>query len=170
MAKKAISAFNDHFQAILTEADNTFPMHLWDWLYPQAENTLNMTRPTNIALTISAYSYMYRQHDFNKMPSAPMGCVVMLHNKPDIRKTWDNHAIEGYYVEKSKEHYSAGGQLVICVHETHFFYIFYQQTTVFGIIPFFKIFSSVSSFFFIGLNLSIWVPIKVEIAVFETKT
>ena len=36
---------------------------------------------------------------------APMGCLVRLHNKPDIRKTWDNNVIKGYYVETSREHY-----------------------------------------------------------------
>ena len=46
LAKKAIQTFKDHFVAILCGADNTFPLHLWDWLLPQAEHTLNMLRPS----------------------------------------------------------------------------------------------------------------------------
>ena len=34
-----------------------------------------------------------------------MGCKVLLHNKRDIRKTWEDHAVEGYYVKTSKEHH-----------------------------------------------------------------
>ena len=50
---------------------------------------------TNVAQTISAYAYMYGQHDFIKMPIAPMGSVVLLHNELDIQKTCNNHIIDG---------------------------------------------------------------------------
>ena len=36
---------------------------------------------------------------------APMGCAVMVYNKPDTRQTWDNHVMDRYYVETSREHY-----------------------------------------------------------------
>ena len=52
-----------------------------------------------------AYAYMYGQHDLNKMPLAPMGCTVLIHNKPATKKTLESHAIEGYYIETSREHY-----------------------------------------------------------------
>ena len=71
-AEKVISMFKNHFKSILAGADRTFPMHIWDWLLPQAESTLNMTWHMNIAPTVSAYTYMYGQHDYNKMPMAPM--------------------------------------------------------------------------------------------------
>ena len=90
--KKAISTFKDHFQAVITGVDSTFPMHLWDHLLPQAENTINMLQPTNIVPTISVYARMNGQYDFNKMPLAPMGCAILFQNKPDIRKSWDAHA------------------------------------------------------------------------------
>ena len=64
-----------------------------------------MLQPTNIAPKVSAYVYIYRQHDFNTMLLAPMGCSVLLHNKPDIRKTWDDHAINGFYIKTSREYY-----------------------------------------------------------------
>ena len=31
---------------------------------------------------------MYGQHVFKKMLLAPMGCAVLLHNKPKARQTW----------------------------------------------------------------------------------
>ena len=96
--EKAISIFNDHFQAITVGVNNTFPLHLWDHLLSQAESMLNMMSPTNIVPKISIYASMHRQHDFKKKPLAPMRCTVLLHNKPDIRKTWNTHAIKGYYI------------------------------------------------------------------------
>ena len=56
-AKKSISMFKDNFKAIL-EVDNTFPIHFWYQLLTQAEHTLNIMKPTNIAPTVSAYAYM----------------------------------------------------------------------------------------------------------------
>ena len=79
-------------------------MHLWDHLLPQAENTLNMIQPTNIAPMVSAYAYMYGQYDYNKMPMALMGWAALIHIKPNTRKTWDVNAINGYYLGTLQEH------------------------------------------------------------------
>ncbi|KAL7478346.1 LOW QUALITY PROTEIN: hypothetical protein ACHAW6_006995, partial [Cyclotella cf. meneghiniana] len=75
-AEKAIQTFKDHFVAILSGVDESFPMHLWDRLLPQAEMTLNLLRQSNVAPKVSAYAYMNGPYDFNKMPLAPMGCAV----------------------------------------------------------------------------------------------
>ena len=104
-AEKVISTCKDYFKAILVGMGKTFSMHIWDWLLPQAESTLNMLRPTNIAPKISAYAYIYWQHDFNKMPLAPIGYAVLVYNKPLARKRWDDHEIDGYYIKMSWEHY-----------------------------------------------------------------
>ena len=64
-----------------------------------------MLQRTNIAPKISAYAYMYGQHGFNKMPLAPMGCAVLIQNKPATWKTWEDHASKGYNIETSRVHY-----------------------------------------------------------------
>ena len=87
-----------------------------------------MLRPTHIAPTISACAYMCGHHDFNKMPLAPMECVVLLHNKPDIRKTWDDFAAEGYYIKISKEHYRCCKILLKNTKSIHIFdTLFFKQ-------------------------------------------
>ena len=94
---QTVSMFKDHFKA-LVGVDITFPLHLWHSLLLQAQITLNILQPTNIAPKISAYAYICRQHNFHKMLLAPMSCAVLLHREPDIRKTWDYHAINGLYI------------------------------------------------------------------------
>jgi hypothetical protein len=79
LAKKAIQTFKDHFVAILCGADKLFPLHLWDRLLWQAEHTLNMLRPSRITLTMSVYAYLWKQHDYNANPFAPLGCKVEAH-------------------------------------------------------------------------------------------
>jgi hypothetical protein len=104
-AEKAIQTFKDHFVAILCGADTSFPLNLWDLLLRQAEHTLNMLRPSRMTPTVSAYTYLWGQHDYNANPFAPLGCKVESHLVPGIRETWAPHTASGYYVGTSWEHY-----------------------------------------------------------------
>jgi hypothetical protein len=108
-AKKAIQTFKDHFVAILCGTDKEFPLHLWDLLLPQAKNTLNMLHPSQITPTMSAYTYLWGQHDYNSNPFVPLGCKVEAHLVPSIQETWAPHTTSGFYVRKLWEHY--------CCHE-----------------------------------------------------
>ena len=62
-------------------------MQLWDRLLPQAEITVNLLRQSNATPTVSAYAHMSGPFDYNKMPLAPMGCQVQVHEKTDKRGT-----------------------------------------------------------------------------------
>jgi hypothetical protein len=55
--------------------------------------------------TISAYTYLWGQHDYNANPFAPMGCKVKAPIVAGIRKTWASHTASGYYVRAAWEHY-----------------------------------------------------------------
>ena len=55
--------------------------------------------------TISAYTYLWGQHDYNANPFAPMGCKVEAHIVPGICETWAPHTASGYYVGAAWEHY-----------------------------------------------------------------
>ncbi len=103
--KKAIQTFKDHFVAILCGADNEFPLNLWDLLLPQAENMLNMLCPSWMTPTISAYTYLWGQHDYNSNPFALLSCKVEAHLVPGIREMWAPHTTSGFYVGSSWEHY-----------------------------------------------------------------
>ena len=105
IAERAIQTFKNHFCAILAGVDDSFPIHLWDRLLPQAERTLNMLRPSNVSPHISAYMYAYGTHDFNAHPFAPMGCAVQLFETPQQRKSWDPHSVDGWYIGPAMEHY-----------------------------------------------------------------
>ena len=43
--------------------------------------------------------------DYNRMPLAPMGCKVQIHEKPANRGTWDYLSVNGWYLHTSNEHY-----------------------------------------------------------------
>ena len=39
------------------------------------------------------------------MPLAPLGCEVLCHEQADKRGTWAPHAVKGWYIGASPEHY-----------------------------------------------------------------
>ena len=104
-AEVAIRNFKAHFLSILAGVADDFPMQLWDRLLPQAEITINLLRQSNATPTVSAYAHMSGPFDYNKMPLAPMGCKVQVHEKTDKRGTWAFHSVDGWYLSTSHEHY-----------------------------------------------------------------
>eukprot|EP00804_Cyclotella_cryptica_P007549 CCRYP_010638-RA/>CCRYP_010638-RA protein AED:0.05 eAED:0.05 QI:0/0/0/1/1/1/3/0/1237 len=104
-AEVAIRNFKSHFLSILAGVADDFPMKLWDKLLPQAEITINLLRQSNATPTVSAYTHLNGPFDYNKMPLAPMGCSVQVHEKSNARGTWAFHSIDGWYLSTSPEHY-----------------------------------------------------------------
>jgi hypothetical protein len=104
-AEVAIRNFKAHFLSILAGTAEDFPLQLWDKLLPQVEITVNLLQQSNATPTISAYAHMNGPFDYNKMPLAPLGCNVQVHEKSDKRGTWAFHSVDGWYVQTSPEHY-----------------------------------------------------------------
>jgi hypothetical protein len=104
-AEVAIRNFKAHFLSVLAGTADNFPPSLWDKLLPQTEITLNLLRQSNATPTISAYAHINGPFDYNKMPLAPMGCAVQVHEKTDKRGSWAYHSVDGWYLNTSPEHY-----------------------------------------------------------------
>jgi hypothetical protein len=111
IAETAIKIFKAHFISILCGCEKSFPLYLWDRLLPQEEHTLNMLRPARMTPTVSAYAYLWGQHDYNVNPFAPLGYKVQAHITPGVCETWAPHTASGYYVGNTWEHY--------CCHEVY---------------------------------------------------
>jgi hypothetical protein len=80
-------------------------MKLWDKLLPQTVLTLNLLHQSNFAPTVSAYQYVHRNFNYNKMPLAPMGCAVQLHESSERQGTWSENTTDGWYIQTLPEHY-----------------------------------------------------------------
>ncbi len=105
IVEKAIQVFKAHFISILCGADKAFPLHLWDRLLGQAEHTLNMLWTSRMTPLVSAYSYLWGEHNHNANPFAPLGCTVEALVTPSIQETWAPHTASGFYVGNAWEHY-----------------------------------------------------------------
>ena len=91
--------------SVLAGAAEDFPPSLWDRLLPQKEITLNLLRQSNATPMVSACVHLCGPFDYNKMPLAPMGCTVQVHEKTVIRGTWAYHSVDGWYLSTSPDHY-----------------------------------------------------------------
>jgi hypothetical protein len=105
LAEQATQSFKNHFKAILARVEDTFPMQLWDRLLPQMILTLNFVCQSNAVPTLSAHQYVHGNFDYNKMPLAPVGCAVQLHENSERKGTWADNSIDGWYLQTSPEHY-----------------------------------------------------------------
>ena len=104
-AERAIRTFKNHVLAGLATCDPNFPLREWDRLTSQAELTLNLLRNSRINPNLSAWAYLFGNHDFNKVPLAPPGTKVVLHAKPTNRKSWAVHGEQGWYIGPAFQHY-----------------------------------------------------------------
>ena len=53
----------------------------------------------------SAWSQLIGQYDHNAWPLAPPGIHVLVHEKPDNRKSWGKHANDAWYIGPAINHY-----------------------------------------------------------------
>ncbi len=105
IAERAIQTFKSHLIAVIAGLDEKFPIHEWHRIIPQTLLTLNLLRPSNVSPNVSAYAHHHGQFDYNRMPLAPIGCAVQLHEKPKRRKTFGEHSVDGFYIYTSPDHY-----------------------------------------------------------------
>jgi hypothetical protein len=103
-AEIAIQTFKNHLTAGICSRDKQFPLHLWDRLIPHAVVTLNLLQQS-VNPKVSAYAQLNGPFDFNHTPVTPPGLWVIFHEKPQQRKTWAPHGVNGFYLGPTMEHY-----------------------------------------------------------------
>ena len=101
----SISNFKAHFLSGLAGTAQNFPSSLCDRLLPQAEIPINLLRQSNATPNVLSYAHLSGPFDYNKIPLAPMGMSIQEHKKTYKRGTWAYHAVDGWYLATSPEHY-----------------------------------------------------------------
>ena len=82
VAEVAIRALKQHFLSIIVGVATDFPMHQWERLPPQAKLPIKLLWKSNTAPTVLAYVEMFRPFNYNRITLGPMGCAVLIHEKP----------------------------------------------------------------------------------------
>jgi hypothetical protein len=105
-AERAIRTSKNHIISMLCGAHADFDLKLWDECIEQAELTLNHLVPYALDPTRCAYDGFHSQpYDFIAHPIAPFGTLVVVHEKPADRGTWDPHGVKGWYLGPALHHH-----------------------------------------------------------------
>ena len=118
LAERAIQSVKNHIISILAGADPDFPKDQWDLLLPHAKLTLNISRPSRLNPRISANTLINGEFDFDKIPLAPAGCKVILHDGTEHRPSWANHGSRGFYIGPALKHYRCYDVLMVKSNDT----------------------------------------------------
>ena len=103
--ERSIRTFKAHFLAILSGISDSFPNYLWDHILPQIELTLNLLQQSTLSPAMSAWEHLHGPFNFDATPLGPIGCPVIIHTKPSIRKTWDFCGRSGFNIGPALKHY-----------------------------------------------------------------
>ena len=66
---------------------------------------MHLLRNSRLNLKLSAWAYIFGNHNFNKFPLLPPYAKVILHTKPGKRASWALHEEQGWYTSPAIDHY-----------------------------------------------------------------
>ncbi|KAL7480670.1 hypothetical protein ACHAW6_006341, partial [Cyclotella cf. meneghiniana] len=104
-AERAIQTWKEHWLSGMGTLDPNCPIQLWCQFIEQGQDTLNLLRVSRVNPKLSAYAVLEGQFNFDKTPLAPVGTRALILLDPNARKTWQNHALDAWYVGPAKNHY-----------------------------------------------------------------
>ena len=105
-AEGAIKRVKNHIVSMLATADDDFDLGLWDHCLSQAEITLNSIHPCATNNKISAYEGLFgHPYPFSRHPMHIFGTKHASYEAPSARAAWGPHAVQGFYLGPSLEHY-----------------------------------------------------------------
>ena len=100
----AIKTFKNHFIAVPCSVYKYFHLRLWDRLLHQATINLKHFMQSRTLPSISYYTHIFGEFDFNRTPLAPPGTRSVIHNRPNDRASWAPYGEYGCYIGPEMEH------------------------------------------------------------------
>ena len=88
-SERIIETAKHHFIAGMAGIDENHPIQEWDRGVAQSQRTLNMLQPCRINPKLSADAFLEGQHDYNTVPSPPLGWRMLIFEGPDQRSSWE---------------------------------------------------------------------------------
>ena len=105
IAENSIGTWKSTAVRVFSVIDSKCPLYLWDLMLRQIDMQVNLQRQSNTTPKVSAHAHLYRAHDFNQHPLAPLDIAVHIYVAPGNRKTWSIKTKKGCYVSTSLERY-----------------------------------------------------------------
>ena len=91
-AKRAIQTWKSCKKSSLASLPKDFPISLWCRMCPQVDLSVNIIRKCRQNPLLSAWAAMQGEYHFDATPIAPPGTEMLMHDKPNRRRTWGYNA------------------------------------------------------------------------------
>ena len=104
-AERALQTYKSCGKSILASVPPNFPIALWCRLAPLIDFCVNIVRKCRQNPLLSAWAAMEGEYHFDATPIAPPGSEMLLHEKPNRRKSWGFNAKKAWYLGPCFQHY-----------------------------------------------------------------
>ena len=104
-AERGIQTWKSCGKSILASLPPKFPIAYWCRLTPQIDFCVNIVRKCRQNPLLSAWAAMEGEFHFDATPIAPPGSEMLMHEKPNRRRTWGFNAKKAWYLGPCFQHY-----------------------------------------------------------------
>ena len=94
--EKSIKTWRDNLIGVMSCTEADLLAHLWCQAILQVERQLMLLLQSNVEPNISAFSHVYRPHNYNEAPFVTIGMEALVHNKPNRRGKFAELCSKGY--------------------------------------------------------------------------
>ena len=105
VAERDIRTYTNHLISVLYTCDPKILSRELDRKLLPCNLTNNLLRSARRNPTLSAYATLMGNYDFNATPMAPLVTKVIIHEKPNNRKTWVEHSTDTWHIGPSLNYY-----------------------------------------------------------------
>ena len=104
-AERAIQTWKSCMKSTLASLPPKFPIGYWCRLLDQVDFSVNIVRPCRMNPLLSAWAAMEGEYHFDATPIAPPGSEMLMHEKPNRRRTFGYNAKKAFYTGPCFKHY-----------------------------------------------------------------
>lgn len=102
--ERAMRTWKEHTKSVISTFDPHLPLQIWYQYTEAIDLQLNMLRASRLHPKISGQYHLNGEFDYKRTPMVPLGTKATIFIPPKDRKTWDYHALEGYYLGPALDH------------------------------------------------------------------
>ena len=104
-SERALQTYKSCVKSTMTSLPPTFPIAYWCRLLPQIDFSVNIVRKCRQNPLLSEWAFMEGEFHFNATPIAPPGSEMLMHEKPNRRKTFGFNTKKAWYIAPCFKHY-----------------------------------------------------------------
>ena len=104
-SERALQTYKSCIKSTMASLPPTSPIAYWCRLLPQIDFSVNIVRKCRQNPLISAWAAMEGEFHFNATPIAPPGSEMLIHERPNRRKTFGFNEKKAWYIAPRFKHY-----------------------------------------------------------------